>query len=834
MPADASFDDQAQLSAAGPAGAQPEALSLAEGRRRRRELWVSSLVLVLIAAIVVGQQWASAPRRAFSVADSALFLLLNALNVFLVILLVYLVARNLVKLVFERRQGALGSHLNLKFVVAFAVIATVPAALLFVVSSSIIGASIDTWFSLQIDRTLDESRQVAEIYTQSAADDALLFGGRIADQIADRRLLLDGNRQALTDFVQARQRDYNLGVVEVFSAGGEELVFAVNPEIPAANFSRPDSDLVRSAQEGRATSRVEEAIGGIVIRGAVPVASPDGGAQGAVVVNHFVPFALADKIQRIRAAHDEYRRLQPYAGRIEQLYRVELLLFSLVVVLFAIWWGFRIAKGVSTPIRALAEGTAEVARGNLDVVIEAQSDDEVGFLVRSFNRMTGDLKEARSGLERTNAELERRRSYMEIVLRNVGAGVVSLDAEGRISTINPAAQRLLAIPPGMSAVGRPLEDVLREPERRAVAELGASLRPGVRESIRRQVQVASGDELLTLLVTLTLLKDEEGRALGTVAVFDDYTQLVKVQRMEAWQEVARRIAHEIKNPLTPIQLSAQRIRRRFGPRLRGQLEDARVFDECVDAITSQVDSLKLLVNEFSNFARLPTANPVPSDLNRLVREAVARYQGTEGVVFKTDLDPQLPSVDLDAEQFRRLLSNLIDNAIAAVREREPGDAALSLGQVELRTVHDAPLSAARLEVIDDGPGIRSEDRRRIFEPYFSTKPNGTGLGLAIVSRIAADHRGYVRVHDAQPHGARFIVELPVSDRDPRPPSPPRQEDGLEHRSQGAEGAAQPQAPERRAQRGEAERSQPMEAERSSSGRATAQRDPWKTTQWRAS
>ena len=789
-----------------PAAEQAAALSLAERRRRRRELWVSSLVLVLIATIVVGQQWASAPRRAFSVADSALFLLLNALNVFLVILLVYLVARNLVKLVFERRQGALGSHLNLKFVVAFAVVATVPAAVLFAVSSSIIGASIDTWFSLQIDRTLDESRQVAEIYYQSAADDALLFGRRIAEQLSERRLLHQGNVQALSEFVQARQRDYNLGVVEVFSAAGDELVVAVNPEIPVASFSRPDSDLVRSAQNGVATSRVEEVVGGLVIRGAVPVLSPakDAAAEGAVVVNHFVPFALADKIQRIRAAHDEYRRLQPYAGRIEQLYRVELLLFSLVVVLFAIWWGFRIAKGVSTPIRALAEGTAEVARGNLDVVIEAQSDDEVGFLVRSFNRMTGDLKEARSGLERTNAELERRRSYMEIVLRNIGAGVVSLDAEGRINTINPAAQRLLGVAPGVGVVGRPLDDVLKQPEHlRAVAELGESLRPGVRESIRRQVQVPSGDELLTLLVTLALLKDEEGRVLGSVVVFDDYTQLVKVQRMEAWQEVARRIAHEIKNPLTPIQLSAQRIRRRFGARLRGQPEDARIFDECVDAITSQVDSLKLLVNEFSNFARLPAASPVPGDLNRIVREAVARYQGTEGVVLKTDLDPELPSVDLDPEQFGRLLSNLIDNAVAAIRERAAREPGFGVGHIELRTLHDAPLHAARLEVVDDGPGIRPEDRRRIFEPYFSTKQHGTGLGLAIVSRIAADHRGYVRVHDAQPRGARFIVELPASDREARATSPPGQGDRVEHRASGASGAA----------RSEAKSSEPSEVNR---------------------
>ncbi|HEY8495260.1 MAG TPA: ATP-binding protein [Myxococcota bacterium] len=751
-------------------------LSEAERRRRRRELWLSGLLVLAIGGIVLGQQWVAAPRRAPWAASSALFLLLNAVNVFLIVLLVYLVARNLVKLVFERRRGTLGSRLNLKFVLSFAIVATVPTAVLLRVSLAIVSSSIDTWFSLQIDRTLDESRRVAEVYYQSEAEDALRFGRRIADQIAEHGLLDGEAPEPLADFVQRKQRDYGLGVVEVFGPAGQERVVAVNPEIPTASFTRGESDLVRTALRGEATSRVEEVLGGSMIRAAVPipVVSGTGGAPvgaaasatasapaGVVVVNHFVPFALAQKIEQIRKAHDDYRQIQPYAGHIERLYHLELLLLSLVVLLFAIWWGFRMAKGVTTPIRALAEGTAQVARGNLDVVVEEQADDEVGFLVRSFNRMTSDLKEARDRLERTNAELERRRSYMEVVLRNVGAGVVSLDAEGRIHTINPSAQRLLGVPPGVGVAGRPLAEVVRAPEQLAVVnELAARLRPGLRESIRRQVQLSAGDEVLTLLVTVTLLKDEEGRVLGTVVVFDDYTQLVKVQRMEAWQEVARRIAHEIKNPLTPIQLSAQRLRRRFGPRLR-DAEDARVFDECVDAITSQVDGLKLLVNEFSNFARLPAASPVPDDLNRLVREAVARYQGIEDLALVTDLEPALPPVELDREQIARLLTNLIDNAIAAVRERaaqEPGFA----GRVELRTVYDAPLRAARLEVVDNGVGIRPEDRRRVFEPYFSTKPHGTGLGLAIVSRIVADHRGYVRIHESAPRGARVIVELPVS------------------------------------------------------------------------
>ena len=758
-------ESQSKETAEGPRREPPrQPLPPAERRRRLREAVISLAVVAAIAAVIVFEDRISRLGTPLSIDDGVLFLFLNAVNVILIVLLVFLITRNFVKLVFERRRGILGSHLNTRFVLAFLLIATVPTAVLFAVSAYFITASINTWFSLQVDDALEQSRAVADAFYEESSRDALLFGRRIAEQIRADALLDVDDHERLAALVQAKQREYNLGVVEVFSAAGEELVAASNPEIPAANFSRPESDLVRSALAGSSDSSISELGGADVIRGAVPIQSlaSDDVVVGAVVVNTVVPRSLARRVAEIRAALDEYRRLQPNAGHIRTVYLLELFLIFLVVLLLATWWGLRMAKGVTGPIRALVEGTDEVARGNLDVVVESTSEDEVGFLVRSFNQMTHDLREARRGLEWSNAELEQRRRYMEIVLRNIGAGVVSIDAERRVTTINPSAQRLLGVPPGVGLAGRKIEEVLTRPEHlEIVSDLAAQLRAGVRESIRRQLQVPSGEEVLTLLVSLTLLQDEDGRQLGMVLVFDDYTQLVKVQRMAAWREVARRIAHEIKNPLTPIQLSAHRIRRRFRDRLSESVEDVKVFDECVDTITTHVESLKLLVNEFSNFARLPTADPRPDDLNRVVSDTVASYADTEGVRLRTELDPALPSVDLDREQMRRALSNLIENAIAAIREPLEEDGAPGEGTIELRTVHDELLGTARVEVSDDGPGIRADDRRRIFEPYFSTRRGGTGLGLAIVSRIVADHHGYIRVHDNRPRGTRFIVELPL-------------------------------------------------------------------------
>jgi len=738
-----------------------------ERRRRRRDLVIAVAVMAAIGAVVVVERRITSLPEAVPFGDSLLFLFLNAFNVVLIVLLIYLISRSFVKLVFERRSGALGSHLNLKLALALFLVATVPMGLQYVVSSSFITASIDTWFSLQMDRAIDDSREVADAYYDAWTGNALHFGTQISEEIRAQRLLREGNNEELAAFVQVKQREYNLGVVQIFPfAEAEPIATLVNPEIPTAAFVKRDSRIVASALEGEQAS-VVEGTGteiGDVIRGAVPIYSSDPDRPqevvGAVVVNHLVPHPLVYKVGAIRAAIEEYRAIQPFTGRIAGVYQLVLLLFSLVIVLFALWWGLRMAKGVTGPIRALVEGTEKVARGDLNVVVQASSNDEIGLLVRSFNQMTHDLREARSGLELSNTELDQRRRYMEIVLRNVDAGVVSVDAEGRIGTINPSAQRLLGISPGTGVIGSKLEEVLTRTEYLdVIRELSNQTRPGMRESVRQQVQVPSGDEMLTLLVTLTVLQDYDGRPIGSVVVFDDYTQEVRAQRMAAWREVARRIAHEIKNPLTPIHLSAQRIRRRFRGRLAESSRDSQVFDECVDTITSQVEGLKVLVNEFSNFARLPAANPKPDDLNQLVQEAISSYAGTDGVKFGTDLDPKLPSVDLDREQIRRVLSNMIDNATAAVVQHAAEGG--GIGCVEVRTVHDSPLQTVRLEIADDGIGIPPEHRSRIFEPYFSTKDHGSGLGLAIVSRIIADHHGYIRVHGNRPRGTRFIVELPV-------------------------------------------------------------------------
>jgi len=397
-----------------------------------------------------------------------------------------------------------------------------------------------------------------------------------------------------------------------------------------------------------------------------------------------------------------------------------------------------------------------VASGDLDFHLDLEAKDEIGTLVGAFNKMTHDLKTSKLQLEksnialqRTNLELERRRKYMETVLENVAAGVISLDKEGRITTVNKSAERMLDVR-AADVLGKNYRKVLRPGYRKIARELIKEINATRSESIEKQMEITLKDKALTVLASVNILRDERGEYLGMVAVFDDLTHLIKMQRLAAWREVARRIAHEIKNPLTPIQLSAQRLYKRYRDKIGDEIS---VFEECTNTIIHQVNELKNLVNEFSNFARMPSVNPTPNDLNEIIGESLILYkEAHRNIRFRFFPDPQLPIFKVDREQMKRVIINLLDNAVAAV----DGD-----GLIEIEVKYNPSLQMVTLEVRDNGCGIPDEDKPKLFEPYFSTKKAGTGLGLAIVNTIISDHNGYIRVRDNHPKGTRFIIDLPL-------------------------------------------------------------------------
>jgi two-component system nitrogen regulation sensor histidine kinase NtrY len=458
------------------------------------------------------------------------------------------------------------------------------------------------------------------------------------------------------------------------------------------------------------------------------------------VVDYYVPKSISKRAVQISQSYEQYKYLTFLKTPVKNSYLLTMLLITLVIIFAATWCGIYLSRSITVPIQKLAEGTHEVAQGNWDYRIEGGRDDEIGVLMQSFNQMTGDLKQIK-------LELEHRGTVVETLLANIAAGVVSVDPAGKITTWNKAAEQILGVS-AEQAVGKNYQEVFRD---EALREIGGILGSVMeRESVERELKLSLRDRLLTLMVNAATLRDDDGSILGVMLFLEDITQIQKVQRMEAWREVARRIAHEIKNPLTPIQLSAERLRKRYAKLLES---DGAILDKCTTTIIRQVDELKNLVNEFSQFARLPSAQLVSDDLNEIVREALFLFkEGHHGVQFHFR-GGVIPPVELDREQIKRVLINLLDNAVTAVGGN---------GEIKLATNYDRARAIVTLEITDDGCGLAPEIRTKIFEPYFSTKENGTGLGLTIVSQIIEDHRGYIRAWPNEPKGSRFTIEFPVS------------------------------------------------------------------------
>jgi two-component system nitrogen regulation sensor histidine kinase NtrY len=735
------------------------ALPPEEIRKRKRESFIIAISLLFIIALTWAEIHLARLRAAVQLGNKIIIFGLINIIILLIILLVYLVFRNIAKLLLERRQNVVGAKLRTKLVLAFVGLSLVPTMLLFFVSAGFIDNSINNWFNKQVESSHEESMEVAQTFYKNSAANALYYGRQISSFIKEQKLINEQNLPRLKELIRQKQLEYNLGVVEIYSSQREELVRATNDKIPLGEFTNPASEDINLGLQGKELTKINSIGKAELIRGIVPIYSnwDPKDIVGVVVVNYYVPYSLVSKMKEISASYHEFRQLKILKNPIITAYILTLFLITLVIMLLAVGFGVYLAKSLTIPIQKLAEATRQIADGNLEINLGEQGVDEIGMLVSSFNKMTEDLRQhqhilnkTNEELTRSNLELEQRRLYMETVLKNVTAGVISVDKEGVLTTVNKSAERLLNINKS-DVLGRHFRDVLRPAQLDIVNGILRDIILAKQDTISKQVTIPTQESKLTLQVNLSLLKDENDEFMGTVVVFDDLTHLIKAQRMAAWREVARRIAHEIKNPLTPIQLSAQRLRKRYLARFS---TDEKVFDECTGMIIKSVDEIKTLVDEFSNFARMPTIQPAVNNLNDIIKEALTLYQEAHrniGFCFRPD--DTIPLFPLDRDQIKRVLINLLDNAVAAIGGE---------GKIVIESDFDNDLKMATFIVADTGVGIPPEDRSRLFEPYFSTKKSGTGLGLAIVNSIISDHHGFIRVKDNIPNGTKFIVELPVS------------------------------------------------------------------------
>ena len=730
------------------AGSRPP-LPADEIRRRRREAVIIAATAVVFLAFALFETRLPRFSNSSSLSGNIIFFLLINLNLILLILLIFLVTRNIVKLVLERRRGILGSRLRTRLVLAFVGLSLVPTVLLFLVAQGFLTAAIENWFNVRVESSLEGSLNVAQSYYEFAANNALHFARETGRSIDQQGLWAPSRRLELQHLIEQKLNEMNLAGLEVVAADGTRVARASSKAF-GNQFPTEPEGLVRQLLQGEDVANTQPWGKGDLVRAGVPVRNTDRVILGAVAVDYVVPRNVSKTARDIARSYHEYRQLSAMKQPIKNGYVLTLALITLVVVFSATWFGIQQAKSIAIPLQRLAEGTREVAMGNWNHRIEAGSDEETAVLVASFNQMTADLQQIHS-------ELVERRKYVENILGNITAGVMSLSQNGALTMLNRAAEGMLGLRL-LDVRGKHWSEVFQRTDLRKVGEVISQALDAPDQMVERQVKLTGGEHIITAILTATWLTDDAGGRRGLMLFLEDVTHLLRVQRMEAWREVARRLAHEIKNPLTPIQLSAQRLRKRYASALTQ--EDGAVFDECTRTIIGQVEELKRLVNEFSTFARLPAVELAPHDLNAIVDDALVLFrQAHPEIAFDVRTADGLPPVDLDREAIKRALVNMLDNAVAACGVGSDG-----APRIEVRTTHEITRGTVRLEVADNGCGMTRDVKLRLFEPYFSTKKEGTGLGLAIVAAIVADHQAYIRVQDNQPRGSRFVIDFPLRQR----------------------------------------------------------------------
>jgi PAS domain S-box-containing protein len=673
--------------------------------RKRLFYWFASVLLVISVVLVVWQGsfrlWNFGPSNA---GQTFIFWAVSTLIFILMVTVGWILAKEFIKLYVARQARRLGSRIRTKLVVGAMLLSCVPVFFLVLWSYEVLNYNLKAWFTNPVDNQVEVYKLAAhaldvEIHNRLRVQAALL-----AAQPETGRLLTDGTTTpgALQRFAE----EQGLESAAILAASGTPL--ETWGPYPAR------------AEDGR--------------RAVVHVPLPN----GAIELGGRIPLETGQQLMAIKKFSDDWALINSNRKNYRTLYSMLMVLITLFVLFVAAWLARILADRISTPIAAILEAAGEVRRGNLQHRVTVRAEDELALLVTGFNQMT-------EALESSGIELDRRRRFTEAILESIPTGVISIGSDGSIQHVNQALSKIF--PSEQAGKATRLEDLF---SREDITEIKYLMKRARRTGVAsRQLELRTDSRNIHLAVTVSALESKVTS--GFVVVLEDTSELLRAQKAAAWHEVARRVAHEIKNPLTPIALSAERIALQLD-RLELPPATARIVYECAATITKSVESVKTLVDEFSQFARFPSAQPVRCDLNEVVAEALAVFHGRlEGISIRTSYAQNLPAVNVDREQFQRVVVNLVDNAAEAMQD----------SLVKTLYIATQPGVADMVEVVvaDSGAGVSSDDKEKLFLPYFSTKNRGTGLGLAIVNHIVAEHNGTIRVEDNQPVGARFTVEM---------------------------------------------------------------------------
>lgn len=713
-----------------------------EKLRRKREL-ITAFAAFVLALILT--------RILFYLYDttSALFIAVFSLNFLLLLVIAVVVVRNALKLLLERRRGVLGSRLRTRMTLAFVVMTMAPCLLMFLITMKFVQISVDFWFKDQIATSMELALEVGRAdYEKTGA--RLLANGKVVMAEADAFGLLEDAPQ-LEVFLKQKKDENRLALMGIFSLEQAET------------FRHADPDALESWQTGKTMFNWST----VARQGEQTVLAP-GKYYDYILAAQRMPdgrflisaesmgLLFKNKLDRLAAANSEYKQLWRMRREIKWMLYSGLSVLTMLIVLGAIWFGFRVAKEVAAPVLSVADAAQRIAKGELDVRIDDYAKDELGMLIRAFNSMAADLEtfreeqtKANKLLAEQNREIMQHSQYVKAILNNFTSGVISVDQQGSISMVNTAACAILGSSPN-DLVGKNLAGFLPKELSKQALTMYEQFKHRPLSTWQRQINMHLFGQERRLLVSAAGLITPEGENRGFVAVFEDVSEMERMQRMAAWREVARRIAHEIKNPLTPIKLSAQRLQRKFG----GEVDDP-AFAQSTELIVRQVESLQDMVQEFSAFAKLPEVDPKPGDITPVLAELMDLFRNSHSkILWSLEMPDSIPILPMDKKALRRAFLNIMSNAAEALD-------AVPTPHVRVSAAVHTERAVLRLRFTDNGPGLSEDERSRLFEPYFSRKKGGTGLGLTIVRSIISDHKGYVRAEKGPDGGAAIVVELPL-------------------------------------------------------------------------
>ncbi|PIE75387.1 MAG: hypothetical protein CSA18_00100 [Deltaproteobacteria bacterium] len=642
------------------------------------------------------------------------------INFILLLILIFLILRSLVKSYYERRLSP-GSKIKNRLLIAFIMITLIPNIMLFISSVSFINSSIAYWFNAPVEQALTNSLEIGRNYLKYIEKNHRIFISRIIQDIKTQ------NHKQLGEKIKESSFDF----IEIYNEKGKRKILITDKgQIPVTKIQNIEKFPVTMINEYKNKKIIKTIIkknSGFISTGII--ADSD----------------LFTRIKKITKGYDEYKQIKLMRNSVKTTYILALFVVSFLVIFSAIWFAFYFSKTITDPVIELVNATKKISDGDLDVKIEPRTNDETGTLVSAFNSMTAELKGAKETLQKRNEELKNRARYIETILRNISTGVIAVDSKGIITAANPFFGKIFMKDPAFLQ-GKFYKDVLPEKYCELASRYMDSGSQKNEEDIPFQLQDKKDPK--NLLLKFSSIYDENGVSIGMVTACKDVTELEKAQRMAAWREVARQIAHEVKNPLTPLSLAAQRLQKKFP-----ELSENNIFNECTNTIVKYVEIIKILVNEFADYARFPSPTKSLCRFEEILDTIIPLHREKyPDINFKINYPSDIPLISIDKRQISQALINLIDNAAAAMNNN---------GIINLCVSYLKNKKILRINLSDSGPGVNEDKKQRLFEPYFSTKKSGTGLGLTIVNSIISSHGGSIKIDGNELGGASFIIDLPV-------------------------------------------------------------------------